>query len=945
MKKFQLSLILAIFILLLTAVPVLAYVMSSTNYQIEIDSINFGGGLGNSVNYNLESTMGEIGTGYISSASYFGSIGYLQSSSSTIPSFCDNDGTCEPANGETTTNCPNDCTVPVCNYNNICEPANGETSVNCSDCQGGGGGGGGSIICNYNNICEPANGETSVNCSDCQVQSTTTPTTTETFLISNIIARSVTTSSAEIIWETNRNAICGLSWGLTTDYLSGSSAGLDFFFNHVRPITNLQASSTYHYKIFCQDENGSTTESFDNIFTTLSGPDEIAPGNIIGLRSIPGDRKISLFWTNPSDYDFAGVIIRRSTNFYPTLNSGIEVYNGTGNSVGNGEVFFDDLGLINGVLYYYSVFAYDTSGNFASGAATIGRPFEVEIVTTTPPTSTPPEIPSTSTPPGTLPTTTPPEIPSTSTIPEIPTTTTLLNIDQDLFFKDFDFSQNGLFFEVKQDQVDVNLGSQLNISLKQSKIIPGTERMILYFSTKDGIETYLFVYNPSLQNYSVSLPLPNEIDKYNVKIILLDSNNNKIKEITGWIKLKSQEPIFDKISNKISQTVIQSVEVFYDTIKPINSFAKSDTGKTLAGVTVGVSTINLFFAVPWWNWYFLQFLFTQPFILFFSKRRKGWGTVYNSITKKPVDLALVRLYDAKTDQLIKSRVTDANGRYIFLVDEGDYYLQVQKPGFDFPSKLLNNAKEDDSYVDLYYGEKFSVKTGEKGVITANIPIDQQEVNLTDKEILKKHFKFRSLWRLSYLGPIFATVYFIVFPSIFSGLLAVLHFILLLLFYRLSEWKKPKSWGRVYEQGTKKPLPKTITRIFSPEYNRMLEFYVTDNRGRYGFLTGSNKYYITADKEGYNSIKTDIIDLSKNKSSDFIINQDLALSKLENANLSNNSKENEDILEKETFNKEQEIETSTSNLEENNLVIKDKEQIKEQVNNEDNIVPPSENIFG
>lgn len=905
MKKILLGLTASISTLLLVTAPVLAYVMSSTNYQIESDSINFGGGLGSSASYKLESSLGESGTGYLSSASYFGSMGYLQSASNTVPSFCDNDGVCEPGNGETTANCPNDCVVPVCNNNGVCEPGNGENASNCGDCQGGGGGG----------PIEPP-----------IIPPTTTPTTTETFLIFNILARSVTTSSAEIVWETNRNAVCGLSWGLTTDYLSGSSAGLNYFLSHARPIAGLQASSTYHYKIFCQDQNSSTTESSDNIFTTLSGPDEVPPGNVIGLRNVPGNRKISLFWTNPSDYDFAGVTVRRSTSFYPTLNSGIEIYSGMGSPANNGEVTFDDLGLINGVLYYYSVFAYDTSGNFASGAATAGRPFE-EI----------PEIPTTT------PTTTPPEIPATTTPPEIPATTTPPIADErDLFFRDFDFTQDGLSLAVAQDQVDARLGGQLSISLRQSKAIPGTERIILYFSGKKGIETYLFSYDSSSQNYSAGLPLPEDAGRYNVNIILLDGGGSKIKEVSGWIRIESQEQVIDKITN----VAAGSIEVFYDAIKPISDFAKSDAGKALAGVAVGVSAANLFFAVPWWNWYFLQFLFTQPWALLSSKRRKGWGTVYNSITKKPIDLALVRLYDARSKQLVKSRVTDVDGRYMFLVDEGDYYLQVQKPGFEFPSKLLHGTKEDDSYVDLYYGESFSVRTGERGVITANIPLDQEEVNLTDKQILKKHFKFRSLWRLSYLGPIFAITYFIVFPSVLAGLFAVLHLLLLLFFRRLAEWKKPKSWGKVYEKGSRKPLSKTITRVFSPEYNRMLEFYVTDNRGRYGFLAGSNKYYVTADKDGYQSIKTDIIDLSGKKASDFVIAQDLALPKSgggqeEAAYKAGVSSQETEVSKNDQRDGDAKFDLARSN-ESDDLII---DKSSAQSTDDNNKLPPSENIFG
>lgn len=55
-----------------------AQVMESSNYQLESDSINFGGGLSDSANYTLESTAGEVGTGDSESASYSLRAGYQQ---------------------------------------------------------------------------------------------------------------------------------------------------------------------------------------------------------------------------------------------------------------------------------------------------------------------------------------------------------------------------------------------------------------------------------------------------------------------------------------------------------------------------------------------------------------------------------------------------------------------------------------------------------------------------------------------------------------------------------------------------------------------------------------------------------------------------------------------------------------------------------------------------
>ncbi|QQR64961.1 hypothetical protein IPH92_00035 [Candidatus Kaiserbacteria bacterium] len=55
-----------------------AQVMQSTNYRIQSDSVNFGGGLSTSTNYSLESTAGEVATGDSTSTNYNLKAGYQQ---------------------------------------------------------------------------------------------------------------------------------------------------------------------------------------------------------------------------------------------------------------------------------------------------------------------------------------------------------------------------------------------------------------------------------------------------------------------------------------------------------------------------------------------------------------------------------------------------------------------------------------------------------------------------------------------------------------------------------------------------------------------------------------------------------------------------------------------------------------------------------------------------
>jgi hypothetical protein len=76
----RIAAVLALFLLgVLVPLPLaFAYVSSSTNYRIQLDSINMGGGLSTSTSYRVEDTLGESGVGTSSSATYQIKAGYQQ---------------------------------------------------------------------------------------------------------------------------------------------------------------------------------------------------------------------------------------------------------------------------------------------------------------------------------------------------------------------------------------------------------------------------------------------------------------------------------------------------------------------------------------------------------------------------------------------------------------------------------------------------------------------------------------------------------------------------------------------------------------------------------------------------------------------------------------------------------------------------------------------------
>lgn len=87
MKKINNKTLLLVFCIigLSLAATASAYVMGSNNYRIQFDSINSGGSeIGSSANYNLSDTVGEVGTGDMSSTNYAMHAGYRQMNESYI---------------------------------------------------------------------------------------------------------------------------------------------------------------------------------------------------------------------------------------------------------------------------------------------------------------------------------------------------------------------------------------------------------------------------------------------------------------------------------------------------------------------------------------------------------------------------------------------------------------------------------------------------------------------------------------------------------------------------------------------------------------------------------------------------------------------------------------------------------------------------------------------
>ena len=312
------------------------------------------------------------------------------------------------------------------------------------------------------------------------------------------------------------------------------------------------------------------------------------------------------------------------------------------------------------------------------------------------------------------------------------------------------------------------------------------------------------------------------------------------------------------VAKNLTEQAVYGLAIISDTLQ--RPEVQKAIQNTVSPAVLGVAVINVASALPAFNALaYLQYLFSQPLLLFGRRKKKKWGVIYNALTKQPVDLVIVRLIHAETKLVIQSKVTDKLGRYSFIAKPGTYILDVVKPGYVYPTQYIKDKNEDVDYLELYHAVPITLTEG--GVIAKNIPIDPIEhVEIPRRLIWKKTLRIIQQ-DVAFLSVVFAVVALVISPSLQLALITLSQVGLFLLFKRISVKTKAKEWGIVYDEATRQPLLRVVVRIFDKKFNKLLETQVTDANGKYGFFVRRSVYYVTAEKEGYEKYTSPDIDLS------------------------------------------------------------------------------------
>ena len=503
-------------ILIMIISPVFVFaqsVMSSGEYKMQSDSLNFAGLISSSTTYQMSDTLGESASGQIDSSTYLNYLGFQYM------------GFADPDTEDPTA--PVSLTADVVSSSEI-ELTWSEATDNISvdrysiyrD---------GTRIDNvtsfprsFNDTGLTANTTYSYNVSavdDSNNESlwsgTTTATTlstssslltggSRTVFITNFTITSNDTN-AVINFQTSLPRVADIYYGLDTTYGEGMISGI-LTQNHNIVLNNLTPNTFYQVKVVLRDEYGNG-RSFENIsFRTLRTSLSTAPVNVYSFNAMNESGVVRLSWLRPTDTKVVGFTIVRSDIAYPnSISDGRVIYRGSGSS------YLDTESQV-GRDYFYTIFTEDLAGNISSGVVTnIRIPISNEEI-----------------------------VDVSSPLERLKDAKSVDPLIERLAIDDFLFIQRGDSVDVSKGLISISEGQNTTIAIKYYRLPTILKTIAVTLTKQDGGEgNFTFILRPNRDKtrYEATIGPLSGSAGYKIRIDIVDYKNQGLKTLFGEVRI------------------------------------------------------------------------------------------------------------------------------------------------------------------------------------------------------------------------------------------------------------------------------------------------------------------------------------------------------------------------------------------------------------------------
>ncbi len=403
---------------------------------------------------------------------------------------------------------------------------------------------------------------------------------------------------------------------------------------------------------------------------------------------------------------------------------------------------------------------------------------------------------------------------------------------------DFMFIQSGerTQYLLSGGVISIDGEKNLTISFPADKAPRELKTIGITIWDEDNIKNISFILriNPEGTFYTATLSPFKRSGMFKVRAYIFNFQDQTLQKLEGKLivaSLKNLPPIDLGKTGQAVAVIIGAVAIVAQAIL-VTSHIKSLTDLYLV-LTRIIGALLGFFGI--------------------RRRNKPWGTVYDSVTKRPIDPAYVRVLELHTGKEINVAITDIDGRYGFLLPIGQYVIQTGKTNYIFPSQKLMGKDHDELYGNLYFGEPIYVTREE--VVNKNIPLDP--VGFDWNEFAKSKSKFFKIYSRKEIRKniFFALLYFVGFIVSLIGLLVSpnwFNFILVLVYVTL--YMGQKYWAfrhkpvQLRKKETGDPVPFSIIRFFLSGTTTEVKSLVSDELGRFYVLLRPDTYYFTVEEK-------------------------------------------------------------------------------------------------
>ncbi len=232
-----------------------------------------------------------------------------------------------------------------------------------------------------------------------------------------------------------------------------------------------------------------------------------------------------------------------------------------------------------------------------------------------------------------------------------------------------------------------------------------------------------------------------------------------------------------------------------------------------------------------------------------GKKKRNCGLVYNSVTKEPLGMAIVRIF-SKEGRLVATEVTNQYGIFESSLPSDTYKLDINMNGYVFPSSLIA-GNQDLPYRNIYTGGDFNLSNHP---ISYSVPVDPLNKSVLQeiKTVVRNRFINISISLINIvilIGLLFSVLSYIKVPNTFNLALLILYILTLVITIVMNSQGKYRfgTVRDIYEER----LEGVELSLMETEFGTNFARRITDEKGKYRFIVPGGEYKLVSTDPDYN----------------------------------------------------------------------------------------------